>query len=83
MALTDAACKNAHPKAKAFKKTDGNGLYLHVMPNGGRYWRLKYRFTGKEKVLALGVVTAHANCCRSRATCIHMESCPHPELVEG
>lgn len=55
MPLTDMACKNAHPRDKAYKKTDGNGLYLHVMPNGGRYWRLKYRFASKEKVLALGV----------------------------
>jgi integrase len=58
MPLTDTACKNARPKANAYKKTDGNGLYLHVMPKGGRYWRLKYRFAGKEKVLALGVYPA-------------------------
>jgi hypothetical protein len=55
MPLTDTACKNARPKAAAYKKMDANALYLHVMPNGGRYWRLKYRFSGKEKVLALGV----------------------------
>jgi integrase len=55
MPLTDTACKNARPKTTAYKKTDSNGLYLHVMPKGGRYWRLKYRFGGKEKVLALGV----------------------------
>ena len=34
---------------------DGHGLYLEVMPNGSKYWRLKYRFLGKEKRLALGV----------------------------
>jgi hypothetical protein len=55
MPLTDTACKNTHPRAKAYKKTDGSGLYLYVMPKDGRYWRLKYRIAGKEKVLALGV----------------------------
>lgn len=55
MALTDMACKNAKPSAKPYKKADSHGLYLYVTPNGSRYWRLKYRFMGKEKVLALGV----------------------------
>lgn len=55
MRLTDKACKNAKSTAKPHKLTDGHGLFLHVMPNGGKYWRLKYRFLGKEKMLALGV----------------------------
>lgn len=55
MPLTDTACKNAKPKEKQYKLADGNGLYLLVMPNGRRYWRLKYRVDGKEKVLAFGV----------------------------
>lgn len=55
MPLTDTACKNARPKNKSYKKADGNGLYLEVMPTGARYWRLKYRFGGKEKRLACGV----------------------------
>ena len=55
MALTDTACKNARSKEKPYKKADGGGLYLEVMPNGSRYWRLKYRFGGKEKRLACGV----------------------------
>ncbi|GAA0555172.1 integrase [Rhizomicrobium palustre] len=55
MPLTDAACKGARPKDKPYKKADGGGLYLEVAPNGGRYWRLKYRFLGKEKRLACGV----------------------------
>jgi len=53
--LTDPRVKNAKPKERAYKLSDGAGMYLHVMPNGGRYWRLKYRFGGKEKTLALGV----------------------------
>lgn len=55
MKLTDAAVKKTKPKAKPYKMADGGGMYLEVMPNGSRYWRLKYRFGGKEKRLALGV----------------------------
>jgi integrase len=55
MKLTDKTCKNAKPSAKPRKLTDGDGLYLEVMPSGSKYWRLKYRFAGREKRLALGV----------------------------
>ncbi len=55
MPLTDTAIKNAKPGAKPVKLFDGGGLFLHLMPEGGRRWRLKYRFDGKEKLLALGV----------------------------
>lgn len=54
MALSDTAIRNLKPQAKPFKKADGLGLYLEVMPTGGKLWRLKYRFAGKEKRLALG-----------------------------
>lgn len=55
MPLTNTECKNAKPQDKPKKLSDGGGLYLEVMPNGSKYWRLKYRFLGKEKRLALGV----------------------------
>ncbi len=55
MALTDSSCKNAKPTAKPRKLSDSQGLYLEIMPSGSKYWRLKYRFMGKEKRLALGV----------------------------
>lgn len=55
MKLTDAACRTAKPKEKPYKKADGGGLYLEIMPNGSKCWRQKYRFMGKEKRLALGV----------------------------
>ena len=45
--------KQAKPKAKPYKLADGGGLYLHVK-TAGKYWRYKYRFAGKEKLLALG-----------------------------
>jgi len=55
MALTDTAIKKTRPADKPFKLYDGRGLYLLVQPNGAKYWRLKYRISEKEKVLALGV----------------------------
>ena len=54
-ALTDAAIKAAKPGKKAFKLYDERGLYLLVNTAGGRWWRLKFRADGKEKLLSLGV----------------------------
>lgn len=54
MALSDVAVRNAKPGAKPVRMFDGGGLYLEVTPSGGKLWRLKYRFGGKEKLLALG-----------------------------
>ncbi len=53
--LTIREIDSAKPKAKPYKLSDGNGLYLEVMPSGAKYWRLKYRIAGKEKRLAFGV----------------------------
>ncbi|MCX1567836.1 tyrosine-type recombinase/integrase, partial [Escherichia coli] len=55
MALTDAKIRAAKHTDKAYKLTDGAGMFLLVHPNGSRYWRLRYRILGKEKTLALGV----------------------------
>ncbi len=55
MPLTDRAIKNAKPEKKSRRLFDGGGLYLEIAPAGGRWWRLKYRFGGKEKRLSLGV----------------------------
>lgn len=55
MPLSDAAVRSAKPKEKPQKLADGGGLYLLVMPTGRKWWRLKYRFDGKEKSLSLGV----------------------------
>lgn len=52
MKLTDAQLRNLTEPGKHF---DGNGLYLELTKTGGRYWRMKYRFGGKEKRLAFGV----------------------------
>jgi integrase len=53
--LSDAKVKTAKPKEAPYKLTDGGGMYLLVEKNGGKYWRLAYRFNGKQKTLALGV----------------------------
>ncbi|MCW0080569.1 tyrosine-type recombinase/integrase [Burkholderia pseudomallei] len=55
MPLTDAEIRNAPAREKPYRLTDGSGMYLEISPAGGKYWRFKYRFAGKEKRLALGV----------------------------
>lgn len=54
MPLSDPAIKKAKPEAKSYKLADGGGLFLLVTPTGGKLWRLKYRFGGKEKLLSVG-----------------------------
>ena len=49
MPLTDTAIRAIKPTSKTAKYFDGGGLYLEVAPSGGKWWRLKYRFQGKEK----------------------------------
>ncbi|SOE56334.1 Integrase [Burkholderia sp. OK233] len=55
MPLTDIAVRSAAPRERAHRLTDGGGMYLEIAPSGGKYWRLKYRFGGRERRLALGV----------------------------
>jgi len=63
MPLTNIKIKNAKPRikpdgsttTKPYRLSDEKGLYLEVAPNGGKWWRLKYRIGGKEKRLSLGV----------------------------
>ncbi|OZV01960.1 integrase [Enterobacter cloacae] len=55
MKLTARQISTAKPQDKPYKLADGGGLYLLVNPNGSRYWRLKYRLAGKEKLLSIGV----------------------------
>ena len=55
MHLTDTRVRNAKPQVKAYKLSDGGGMYVLVTPDGARYWRLDYRFAGKRRTLALGV----------------------------
>ena len=54
MPLTDIAIKSAKPAMKAYKLSDGGGLYIEISPKGGKWWRYKYRFNGKENRISLG-----------------------------
>jgi integrase len=54
MSLTDTEARKARPTAKPYKLADSGGLFLAVMPAGGKLWRWKYRFEGREKLMALG-----------------------------
>lgn len=55
MALTDEAVRSAKPRDKPYKISDGGGLFILVNTNGSKWWRFRYFFEGKEKLLALGV----------------------------
>ncbi len=54
MPLTDLKLRNAKPAKEPYRLADGAGLYIWVTPSGGRLWRWKYRFEGKEKLMSLG-----------------------------
>ncbi|WGL28659.1 tyrosine-type recombinase/integrase [Pectobacterium brasiliense] len=55
MALTDIKVRSAKPEEKEYSLTDGDGMFLLVHPNGSKYWRLRFRFAGKQHLMALGV----------------------------
>lgn len=55
MKLTATEIKAAKAKEKAYKLSDGGGMYLEVFPNGTKSWRMKYRIGGKEKRVVFGV----------------------------
>jgi integrase len=53
--LSNASIKAARPRDKPYKLSDERGLYLLITPNGGRWWRFRYRFDGKAQLLSLGI----------------------------
>ena len=55
MPLTDAKCRNAKGQIEPRKLSDGGGLHLLINPEGAKYWRLAYRWHGKQRTLAIGV----------------------------
>jgi len=55
MKLTDTKIRNIKAKEKQYKVSDGKNLFLLIAPNGSKYWRFKYLFNNKEKLLAIGV----------------------------
>ncbi|MDQ4147000.1 MAG: Arm DNA-binding domain-containing protein, partial [Pseudomonadota bacterium] len=58
MPLTGSTIRNAKAGAKPITLFDGGGLYLLVTPGGGKWWRFKYRYCGKAKLLSLGTYPA-------------------------
>lgn len=54
MPLTDVEVRSAKPGDKPVKLSDGEGMFLYIVPTGGKLWRLKYRVDGKEKLLSMG-----------------------------
>ena len=54
MPLTDVAVRTAKAADKPIKLSDGGGLHLLVTPTGSKFWRMAYRFDGKQKQLAFG-----------------------------
>lgn len=52
--LTDAQVRKIKPLDKKKRYSDEKGLYLEVTPSNGRFWRLKYRFNGRESTLTIG-----------------------------
>ena len=55
MPLTDTSIRTAKSGEKTYILTDGGGLSIQIQPSGGKWWRLRYRFDGKAKMLSLGV----------------------------
>lgn len=55
MALTDTKVRAAKPEEKAYTLTDSDGLFLYIHPNGSKYWRFRFRFGGKQHLMAFGV----------------------------
>jgi integrase len=53
--LTDLACRKAKPRLKLYKLSDMGGLQFWVYPNGAKYWRLAFRFRGRQRLMSLGV----------------------------
>ena len=56
--LAEVSVRNAKPRDRSYKLSDGGGLHLQVNPTGSRWWRLRYTFDGKEQMLSLGVYPA-------------------------
>ena len=56
--LTDKALRAMKPQDRIYNAADGDGLSIQVWPNGGMYWRFRYRYSNKAKMLSLGVYPA-------------------------
>lgn len=66
--LSDSVYKRAAPREKQYKLFDGGGLYMIVTPTGGKWWRFKYQFGGREKLLSVGIYP-EVSLAEARARC--------------
>lgn len=86
--LTPKIVLSAKPQDKIYKLWDGRGLYLKIMPNGSKYWRLKFRYNGKEQTLSFGcypevsLKEARIKCLEARYI-IHHGNDPRHKLKEN
>jgi hypothetical protein len=55
LSLTESRLRHLKPWSRVRKISDGGGLYMMVVPTGGRYWRYNFRYDGKQKTIALGI----------------------------
>ena len=55
MALTDIKVRSAKPQEKEYTLVDGDGMFLLIHPNGSKYWRFRFRFAGKQHLMAFGI----------------------------
>ena len=87
MAHTTTAIRNAKPTSKAFKLYYEAGLFVQVTPSGGKWWRFKYRFDGKEKFLSFGtfpdVSLADARARRDQARKLFFMTAPRNSNRQG
>jgi integrase len=65
--LTELQVKNAKPRAAKYTMAAGHGLTLLVMPDGSKYWRLRYRFGGKPRMIAVGRPHPHTKLKQAQA----------------
>lgn len=56
--LTDTGLRNLKAKSEPFKLSDGGGLHIHVSPNGGKHFRMGFRFQGRQRLLSFGAYPA-------------------------
>ena len=74
MSLTHYALLNAQPRERSYRLFDGHGLYLQVSPSGGKWWRVKYRFRGRENCLSMGAFSLRGT--ESRPTALYGVASP-------
>jgi integrase len=72
MALSEVKLRNLKPKEKAYQESDGGGMFVEVLPSGGKVWRLRYRLFGKQEKVSLGEYPAFslAEARQWRADCV-------------